>query len=72
MANIPALARRARSKLAHLDPPVMANAIRRAIIGSGISNRADVDRLMKAVGTHIVREDAAERRGRHAQQRRAG
>ena len=72
MANISALAQSARRKLALGDATTMGIAIRKAINGAGIFHAPDVNRLMKAVGTIIAREDSVDRRLRYVKQRRAG
>ncbi len=40
----------------------MASAIRKAIVGSGITHKADVKRLMSEVGRHIRRQQNDEMR----------
>ncbi|HEV8666396.1 MAG TPA: hypothetical protein VN665_00930 [Candidatus Paceibacterota bacterium] len=55
MADIKALALSAASKLSSRNANSEADAIAKAIRGSGITHPADVKRLMREVGTQFAR-----------------
>lgn len=61
MADVKALARRAKERLDSRNALNEPDAISKAIKGAGITNRADHDRLMRQVGTQFARDkrDAA-------------
>lgn len=56
MADIKRLALSAREKLANRTAVNEADAIRKAIIGSGVRHEPDVRRLMSQVGRQIYRD----------------
>ena len=62
MANIEALAQSAKRRLDNGDAITEADAIRKAIRGSGIFHELDIKRLMKLVGTQFARNKYDERR----------
>ena len=62
MADIEALAASAKRKLDSGDAVFEADAIRKAINGSGIFDKQDVARLMKSAGTAFARDKHAARR----------
>jgi len=55
MANLQALAASAKKKLDARDANCEADAIRKAITGSGVTFPPDVKRLMSQVGTVFAR-----------------
>jgi len=54
MADVKGLARRAAEILRQRNALTEADAIGKAIRGQGITNRADVERLMRQVGTQFA------------------
>ena len=62
MADLNKLAAGAKRKLAAHDANCEADAIRKAITGSGVTFKPDVERLMSEVGTVFARNKRDEQR----------